>query len=92
MSDENGNLTPAAQAECTLLSMTQEHSGNGGGEISVFTNLARKSEGQAAEAGFPACNPRVPTPQVGKRTPYPFVSCRVTLSGETVFNLQWVEK
>ena len=90
VSDENGNLTPAAHAECTLPSATQEHSGNGGGEISVFTNLAKKSEGQAAEAGLPTCNPKVltfPTPQVGKLTPYPFVSCRVTPSGKTVFNL-----
>ena len=95
VSDDNGNLTPAAQEECSLLSVTQEHSDNGGGELSVFTNLASQSEGQAAEAGLPACNPEVsipPTPQFGKLTSYPFVSCRVTPSGETVFNLQWVEK
>ena len=95
VSDENGNLTPAAQAECSMPSMTQERSGNGVGELSVFTNLASQSEGQAAEAGLPACNievPTPPTPQVGKLTSYPFVSCRVTPSGDTVFNLQWVEK
>ena len=93
VSDENGNLTPTAQEECPLPSMAQEHSGNGGGESSVFTNLASKSEGQAADAGLPACNievPTPPTPQFGKLTSYPFVSCRVTLSEEAVFNLQWV--
>ena len=26
VSDDNGNLTPAAQVECSLLSVTQEHS------------------------------------------------------------------
>ena len=95
VSDENGNLTPAAQEECSLPSVTQEHSGNGGGELSVFTNLASQSEGQAAEAGLPACSievPTPPTPQFGKLTSYPLVSCRVTPSGEAVFNLQWVGK
>ena len=92
VSDENGNLTPAAQKECSLPCVTQEHSGNGGGELSVFTNLASQSEGQAAEAGLPACNIEVPTPQSGKLTSYPLVSCRVTPSGEAVFNLQWVGK
>ena len=40
----------------------------------MITNLASESEGQAAEAGLPACNIKVstpPTPQVGKLTPYP---------------------
>ena len=94
-SDENGNLTPAAQVECPLPSEVQEHSNNGGRESSVFTNLASESEGHTAEAGLPACNVRVSTPQtpqVGKLTPYPFVSCRITPSGETVFNLHWEEK
>ena len=91
VSDENGNLPPAAQVECLQSSENQEHSDNGGGELSVFTNLASESDGQAAEAGLPACNLKVstsPTPQVGKLTPYPFVSCRVTPSGEAIFNLQ----
>ena len=92
VSDENGNLPPAAQVECPRSSVNQEHSDNGGGELSVFTNLAEKSEGQAAEAGLPACNLKVSTPQVGKLTPYPCVSCRVTPSGEATFNLQWVRK
>ena len=95
VSDENGNSTPAAQEECSLPSETQEHLVNGGGELSVFTNLASQSEGQAAEAGLPACNIEVPTPltpQFRKLTPYPFVSCRVTPAGEAVFNLQWVGK
>ena len=95
VSDENGNLPPAAQVECLQSRENQEHSDNGGGELSVFTNLTSESEGQAAEAGLPACNFKVstpPTPQVGKLTPYPFVSCRVTPSGEAIFNLQWVSK
>ena len=95
VSDENGNLTTAAQEECSLPCGPQVHSNNGGGEPSVFTNLASQSEGQAAEAGLPACNievPTPPTPQFGKLTPYPFVSYRVTPSGEAVFNLQWVGK
>ena len=74
VSDENGYLPPAAQVECPQSSENQEHSDNGGGELSVFTNLASESEGQAAEAGLPACNLKVstpPTPQVGKLTPYP---------------------
>ena len=50
MSDENGNLPPAAQVECPQSSENQEHSDNGGGELSVFTNLASESEGQAAES------------------------------------------
>ena len=58
----------------------------------MFTNLASESEGQAAEAGLPACNLKVLTPQFGKLTPYPFVSCRVTPSGKAIFNLQWVSK
>ena len=62
VSDENGNLPPAAQVECPQSSVNQEHSDNGGGELSVFTNLAEKSEGQAAEAGLPACNFKVSTP------------------------------
>ena len=62
VSDENGNLTPAAHVECPLSSVNQEHPNNEGGEISVFTNLAGKSEGQAAEAGLPACNVKIPTP------------------------------
>ena len=40
----------------------------------MFTNLASESEGQAAEAGLPACSLKVstpPTPQVGKLTPTP---------------------
>ena len=92
VSDENGNLPPAAQVECLQSRENQEHSDNGGGELSVFINLASESEGQAAEAGLPACNLKVSTPQVGKLTPYPFVSCRVTPSGEAIFNLQWVSK
>ena len=95
VSDENGNLTPTAQVECPLPKEVQKHSYKGGGDTSVFTNLANDPEGQAAEARLPACKIKVatsPTPQVGKLTPYPFVSCRVTPSGETVFNLQWVEK
>ena len=95
VSDENGNLPPAAQVECLQSRENQEHSDNGGGELSVFTNLASESEGQAAEAGLPACNFEVstpPTPQVGKLTPYPFVSCRVTTSGVAIFNLQWADK
>ncbi|MCG8622663.1 MAG: hypothetical protein MJE68_11805, partial [Proteobacteria bacterium] len=95
VSNEIGTSTPAAQEECPLPCEVQEHSDNGGGEPSVFTNLTGKSEGHAAEAEIPACNVKVSTPstpQVGVLTPYPFVSCRVTPSGETVFNLQWVEK
>ena len=95
MSDENGNLPPAAQVECLQSSENQEHSDNGGGELSVFTNLASGSEGQAAEAGLPACNLKVSTPstcQDGKLTPYPFVICRITPSGEAIVNLQWVNK
>ena len=94
VSDENGNLPPAAPVECPLSSENQEHSDNCGGELSVFTNLASESEGQAAEAGLPACNLKVstPTPKVGKLTPHPFVSCRVTPSGGAIFNLQWVDK
>ena len=92
VSDENGNLPPAAQLECPQSRENQEHSDNGGGELRVFTNLASESEGQAAEAGLPACNLKVSTPQVGKLTPYPFVSCRVTPSREAIFNLQWVDK
>ena len=94
-SDDNGNLTPAVQEGSSLLCVTQEHSDNGGGKQNVFTNLTSQSEGQAAEAGLPACNIEVsasPTPQFGKLTPYRLVSCRVTPSGEAVFNLQWVEK
>ena len=49
-------------APCSV--WTQEHSDNGGGELSVFTNLASQSESQAADAGLPACNPEVPTPQL----------------------------
>ena len=43
-SDENGNLTPAAEVECPLPREVQEHSNKGGGESSVFTNLASESE------------------------------------------------
>ena len=95
VSNEIGTSTPAAQVECPLPCEVQEHSDNSGGEPSVFTNLTGKSEGHAAEAEIPACNVTASTPstsQVGVLTPYPFVSCRVTPSGETVFNLQWVEK
>ena len=92
VSDEYGNLPSAAQVECLQSNENQEHSDNGGGELSVFTNLASESEGQAAEAGLPACDLKVSTPQVGKLTPYPFVSCRVTPSREAIFNLQWVSK
>ena len=63
VSVENGNLPPAAQIECPQSSENQEHSDNGGGKLSVFTNLASDSEGQAAEAGLPACNLKVSTPQ-----------------------------
>ena len=48
VSDDNGNLTPAAQAECSLLSVTQEHSDNGGGELSVFTNLGKSVRGPSS--------------------------------------------
>ena len=75
-SDENGNLTPAAQVECPLPSEVQGHSNNGGGESSVFTNLASESEGHAVEAGLPACIVRVSTPQtpqVGKLTHTPLL-------------------
>ena len=53
-SDENGNLTPAAQVECPLPREVQEHSNNGGGESSVFTNLASESEGSRSRGWTPS--------------------------------------
>ena len=87
--NENGNLTPAAKAECPLSNTGEEYPGNGGGEISVFTNLTVESEGSATEVKFPACNVKVPAPQLA---PYPVVSCKIAPTGETTFNIQWVSK
>ena len=69
--------TPAAQGECSpVLVKSQEHSDNGGGEPSVFTNLTGELEGKAAEAELPACNPRgfnsPQHPKVGCVDPLPF--------------------
>ena len=87
--NENGNLTPAAKAECPLSNTGEECPGNGGGEVSVFTNLTAESEGSATEVKFPACNVKVPAPQLA---PYPLVSCKIAPTGETTFNIQWVSK
>ena len=76
VSNEIGASTPAAPEECPLPCEVQEHSDNGGGEPSVFTNLAGQSEGPAAEAEIPACNVTVSTPstsQVGVLTPTPLL-------------------
>ena len=86
---ENGNLIPAAKAECPFLDTGEECPDNGGGEISVFTNLAVESEGSATEVKLPACNVKVPAPQLAS---YPLVSCKIAPTGETTFNLQWVSK
>ena len=63
--NENGNLIPAAKAECSFLDTGEECPDNGGGEISVFTNLAVESEGSATEVKLPACNVKGPSPSAG---------------------------
>ena len=60
--DENGNSTPDAQVEFSLLRIAEQFQDNGGGKASVFTNLVQEPEGLAAEAELPACNLRAPTP------------------------------
>ena len=94
-SDVNGNSTPAAKVNCVLPRIAEQSQDNGGGETSVFANLAVESEGLAAEAELPACNTKVPAPPVDctvKLPPYPTVSCRITPDGDTTFNLQWTNK
>ena len=92
VSDVNGNSTPVAKVNCVLSRRAEQFQNNGGGETSVFTNLAVESEGLAAEAELPACNIKAPAPSVDytvKLPPYPTVSCRITPEGDTTFNLQW---
>ena len=92
VSDVNGNPTPATQEEPALPQCAEQFQPQGGGESIVFTNLAVKSEGNVAEAELSACELKVPAPSttsVEKLPPYPSVSCRITPTGETVFNLQW---
>ena len=89
-SDVNGNSTPATKVNCVLPRRAEQFQNNGGGETSVFTNLAVESEGLAAEAEFPACNLKVPAPSVDyivELPPCPTVSCRITPEGDTTFNL-----
>ena len=97
VSEGNGDPIPAAPVGYTLPRLEEAEwiRTNGGGERSVFTNLIQQSEGRAAETEFPACTSRTPTilpPQSGKLAQYPIMSCRVTLEGETHFNLQWISK
>ena len=87
--NENGNLAPAAKAECPFPDTGEECPGNGGGEVSVFTNLTVESEGSATEVKLPACNVKVPAPRLAS---YPLVSCKIAPTGETTFNLQWVSQ
>ena len=77
--DENGNSTPAAQVEFSLLRIAEQFQDNGGGEASVFTNLVQEPEGLAAEAELPACYLRALTPTdlpSVKSLQYPTISCR----------------
>ena len=57
VSNENGDPFPAAKCRYTLprIEEAEQCQANGGGEGSVFTNLAKESEGQAAETESPAC-------------------------------------
>ena len=67
---------------------------NGGGEVSVFTNLVEKPEGSAVGTEFPTCTKKMSAhlpPQSGKLTLYPIMSCRVTPEGETLLNIQWID-
>ena len=80
---------------CVLSRKAKQFQSNGGGETSVFTNLAVESEGPAAEAELPACDIKVPAPSVDCTVNlplYPTVSCRITLEGDTTFNLQWTNQ
>ena len=95
VSDVNGNSPPAAQEELNQPMGAEQFQNNGGGEVSVFTNLASESEGLAAEDELPACNIETPAPSVSgtvKLAPYPTVSCKIAPSGETTFNLHWVNQ
>ena len=95
VSDLNGNSPPAAQEELTQPIGAEQFQKNGGGEVSMFTNLASESEGLAAEGELPACNIETPAPSVSgtvKLAQYPTVSCRIAPSGETTFNLHWVNQ
>ena len=92
VSDVNGNSPPAAQEDLNKPIGAKQFQNNGGGETSVFTNLALESEGAAAEDELPACNIETPAPSVSgtvKLAPYPTVSCRIAPSGETTLNLHW---
>ena len=95
--EENGDPIPAAQVRYTLPRIEEEEwiKINGGGEESVFTNLVQKPEGPAAEIESPACTNKKSTPSPpykDKLTQYPIMSCRVTPEGETLFNLQWINR
>jgi len=94
-SDVNGNPTPAAKVELPLPLRAEQLQHSGGGETSVFANLAVESEGQAAEAEFPPCNVEVPAPPIDFKVElpsHPLVSCRITPTGEATLSLQWVKK
>jgi len=71
--------------------MVKELSIKEGGETSVFTNLAEKSEGMVAEADASACNLKVlaQTVESVRLPPHPSVSCRITPTGDAILNLQW---
>ena len=95
VSDVNGNSPPAVQEELNQLIGAEQFQNNGGGEVSVFTNLASESEGPAAEDELPAYNIDTPAPSVSgtvRLAPYPTVNCRIAPSGETTFNLHWVNQ
>ena len=93
--DVNGNSPPAAQEELNQPIGAEQFQNNGGGELSVFTNLASESEGLAAEDELPVCNIETPAPSVSgtvKLAQYPTVSCKIAPSGETTFNLHWANQ
>ena len=68
---------------------------NSGDSTSVFTNLAPGSEGVTMEAEESTGNSKVSVSAVGytvKLPPYPNVSCRITLTGDTILSFHWDRK
>ena len=93
--DGQEDSVPAAQVVYTLPRIAEVCLFVDGDELSVFANLARESDGPAAETQASPCN----TEEVAQaastpaRPPsFPAVSCKITSTGETVFSLQWDHK
>ena len=93
--DGQEDSTPTAQVGLPLPIRAEESSSLDGGKTSMFANLTKELEGLAVEAETPPCNHQKSAqavPTAVRSFCLPLVSCKVTLTGEATFSLQWESK